>query len=149
MRSSMRAWFLLLGLLSAVPLPAGLMPTPGSVLVQPVFEKADIVCSCVVESAKLITRAGVSADGGYSKVMRVAVTVLEGFQAEPDDPGSIVFELPADQQSTVPWIQKDEKVLLFLSKGPAGGHELTDRIRDFQEGRRIRAGCTDLRERPR
>jgi hypothetical protein len=118
----------LLGLLSAVPLAAGIMPPPGSTTVQPVFDKADIVCSCVVESATLITRAGVGADGGYSKVIRVTATVLEGFQAEPDHPGSIVFELPSDPQLTAPWIQKGEKLLLFLSKGPAGVYELTDRF---------------------
>jgi hypothetical protein len=117
-------------LLMAMFLPAHLAaqagPVPGTELVQPVFDKADLVCSCRVELVEIVTRDSTNTDGNPGKLVRATASILDVYKSVLQPSGPIVFEYPKDPMSENPGVKAGDVVLLFLGGLTSGVYELAD-----------------------
>ena len=118
------------GFLIALVLPLGLAaqagPIPGTELVRPVFDKADLVCSCRVDSVSVVRQRSKSADGGGVNLVRVTASILDTYKSAPKPSSPLIFEYPKDPMSEEPGIRAGDVVLLFLDKPRSGVYELAN-----------------------
>jgi hypothetical protein len=123
----MRACLILLIMVLSPACMAGqFAPIPGTELVQPVFDKADLVCSCRVESAEVVTSESASTDRDPGKVVRVTASVRDIYKSVVQSLGLIVFEYPKDPMSENPGVRVGDVVLLFLNGPTSGMFELAN-----------------------
>ncbi len=101
-------------------------PIPGGVPVRPVFDKADVVCSLRVDSAKIVRLQGGGTNGAAQDFVRVTGKILDVYKSDLTPPGSLVFQFPEDPMSNgATGFREGDVVLLFLSKGNSV-YELAD-----------------------
>jgi hypothetical protein len=117
----LRLWHFLLFVLFLTPVcvEAETAPIPGTEPVQPVFDKADLVCGGRVESVTVV------AEGGSGNKVRVTASLIDSFKGGPV-PEAFVFEYPRDPMSELLGIRSGDLALLFLSRTASGRYELTN-----------------------
>jgi hypothetical protein len=126
MRLSMKlSYGLLVVAVLCTALAADIGPTPGTQRVGPIFERADLVCNCAVESinvvneehlqrqGKLLIRRHMIASVEVQDAYKSSVSVAQRISVEYDE------ETPATMAS-MPGLTSGEKALLFLAaRGPS------------------------------
>jgi hypothetical protein len=98
---------------------ADIAPAPGTQPIAPVFEKADLVCNCVVQAIRVMSEQRLGTAPKIVVRQHVTATVEVDDQYKPTTPVgqwiSVEFdqEIPATRAS-MPSIEKGERALMFL-----------------------------------
>jgi len=121
---------ILSSVLMSMFLPLGLAaqagPVPGTELIQPVFDQADLVCSGRVESVRIVTRESATTDKNQGNFVNVTASILDVYKSVFQPSGQIVFEYPKDPMSENPGVRAGDTVLLFLGGLTTGAYELAN-----------------------
>ncbi len=123
--------YLLVALVMSKVLSAQPGPLPGSQLVKPVFDAADVVCSGRVESLRVLGEKKVKSGNGILLLKRILalVYVQDIYKANDSLPSSIT--VPFDEEyplenAAMPILQKGERVVLFLKRSGDSSYVFAD-----------------------
>ena len=122
----------LVSLMLCTALYADIVPIPGTHLVAPVFEKSDVVCSCLVLSADVTSEENLNPPPKQVVLrhMRAVVEVKDSFKANNVQPGDrVAVQYDVEEPSTrgsLPSIVKSETALLFLRRTESGNYVFAD-----------------------
>lgn len=123
---------LLIALLPFGTVLADVVPIPGTQRVAPVFDAADLVCNCVVESIKIVSeeQLGTSPKTLLRQHVLADVLIVDRYKSTSSDTRRITvqFDREFPIMRSIPVLQKGERGLMFLKKGDLSVYEFADRL---------------------
>jgi len=123
-------------------------PIPGTQPLNPVFQKADLVCSCRVRFAT--TQRASSLPKTSADTVRLTASVLRAYKSAEGLSRSIFVEYPGDPMSNDPGVTPGAVLLLFLVQTGPQTYTLADpfigltRFAKLNVGRPVVQGLDDL-----